>query len=91
MSPQKKETLKKILEALVPYRELAQWFLLLLKEDWNDEIKENLYQIIINEIRQIKDENKIKKIKKSLKIIKEKELKEKIVEDKYLNDLINNI
>ena len=49
MTEEKKQTLQKILEALTPYWDMAKWFLLILLEEWNDELKEKLYQNIVKE------------------------------------------
>ena len=95
MSPQKKGTLKKILEALVPYRELAQWFLLLIQEDGNDELKEKLYQEILQQIRNISSKTQQENIKKALKALKKKSnktiKKDQDEAEKMLNDFIDNI
>ncbi len=91
MTPQKKELIKKVLEALIPYRNMAEWFLIILQNEWNDEIKETLFENIINEIKNINNENDRNKIKSTLEKIKEQENKEKEEEWKYLDELINNI
>lgn len=91
MTPQKKELIKKVLEALIPYRNMAEWFLIILQNEWNNEIKETLFENIINEIKNINNENDRNKIKSTLEKIKEQENKEKEEEWKYLDELINNI
>ncbi len=91
MTPKKKQALQKILEALVPYWDMAEWFLLLLKEWWNDELIEQLYNKIKSEIKKINNEKNRKNIKSALKNIKKKEEKERNEENEYLEDLINNI
>lgn len=88
---QKKETLKKILEALIPYRDLAEWFLLLTEKTKDEELINALYELICNQIKSIKDENKRKSINKALKQIKEKEEEENEGNNEYLENLINNI
>ena len=95
MTPEKKKILQKILEALVPYWNLAEWFLLLLQEEWNDELKENLYQKIMKEIRNIKQKDQQENIKTALQKLKEKsetisKAEEKDAEE-MLDDFINNI
>ena len=95
MSQQKTQTLQKILEALVPYWEMAEWFLLILQEEWNDELKENLWQNIIKEIKNITSKTQQENIKNALQRLKEKsEQATKADEDeaeKMLDDFINEI
>ena len=91
MASLKKETLQKILEALIPYWDLVEGFLLLLKSDIDENIIDSLYETIESEIKNINNENDRNNIKNVLKKIKEQELKENEKEDKYLEDLINNI
>ena len=95
MSEKKMEILKTILEQLIPYWDLAEWFLLLLNEEWNDELKEKLYQNILTEIRNIKSKVQQQKIKTALKKLKERsEYSIKGDEEdavNILNDFINNI
>lgn len=91
MAPEKKQALKKILKALVPHWDMAEWFLSLLKEWWNEELIEQLYDKIKSEIKKINSEKDRKNIKSALKNIKKKEEKEKQEENEYLEDLINNI
>ncbi len=95
MTPKRKQALQKILEALVPYWDMAEWFLLLLQEWWNDNLIEQLYKQIINEIKNIKTKSKQEKIKKALKSLKQKSDRT-IKEDEewaeqLLNDFIDNI
>ena len=95
MIPQKKETLKKVLEALIPYRDMAEWFLLLLNEDWNEDLKEELYQEILKQIKEIKSSSQQEKIKKAINQLKEKS--EKTIKDdeneaeQTLNDFLESI
>ena len=95
MSPQKKETLKKILEALIPYRDMAEWFLLLLKEEWNEKLKEDLYQEILKEIRNINSKSQQENIKNALEKLKEKAesvaKKEENNAEKMLNEFIDSL
>lgn len=95
MSQQKIQALQKILEALVPYWEMAEWFLLILQEEWNDELKENLWQNIIKEIKNITSKTQQENIKNALQRLKEKsEQATKADEDeaeKMLDDFINEI
>lgn len=95
MSLKKKEILQKILEALIPYRNMAEWFLLLLNEDWNEGLKEELYQEILKQIKEIKSSSQQEKLKKAINQLKEKS--EKIIKDdeneaeQILNDFIDYI
>ena len=87
--------MQKILEALIPYWELAEWFLLLLNEEWNDELIEKLYQQILSEIRKINSEEQQEKIKTALQKLRERsDAVTKSDEDdaeEMLNDFIDNI
>lgn len=95
MEGKKQQTLKKILEALIPYRDMAEWFLLILQEEWNDELKENLYKIIIEEIRNINSKTQQENIKNTLqKLKKESEQTTRADEEdaeNMLDDFISNI
>jgi len=95
MTPEKKKILKKILTALVPYWELAEWFLLLLEEEWNEGIEEKLYQRILKEIRNINSKTQQENIKTALQKLKEKsetvtKTEEKEAEE-MLDDFMNNL
>ena len=95
MTHEKKKILKKILTALVPYRELAEWFLLLLEEKWNEEIEEKLYQKILREIRNINSKTQQENIRTALQKLKEKsetvtKTEEKEAEE-MLDDFMNNV
>ena len=95
MTEEKKQALQKILESLIPYRDMAEWFLLILQEGWNDELKENLYENIIEEIKNINSKTQQENIKNALQKLKEKsEQTTKADEEdaeKMLDDFINNI
>jgi len=91
MKLEKKQILQKILEAIVPYWKLAEWFLLILNEEWNDELIEQLHNIIKEEIKNINNEKDRNNIKQALQKIQKKECQEKQRDDEYLEDLINNI
>ena len=72
----KKETLKLVLTRLQPYRDMAEGFLLILdecKEDDKDLI-DNLYNDIVQNIKDIDSKEQLQKISNELKIIKEREL-----------------
>ena len=74
---------------------MAEWFLLVLQEEWNEELKENLYQHIIKGIKSINSKTQQENIKNALQKLKEKsELVMKSDEDdaeKMLDDFINNL
>lgn len=95
MSNPKKETLQKILNALIPYWEPAEGFLLLLNEEWNDELLEKVYQEIMKQFKEIKSKDQQENIKNALQKLKERsESAIKADEDEaeqLLNDFINNI
>ena len=92
----KKEILKKILERLTPYREMAWDFLLILEES-NEEDKDfidTLYNQILQNIKQIKSKDQLQKIWNELKSIKDKELIENRKDQESLDSLeflIDNI
>ena len=95
MEESKITMLKKILNELVPYWEPAQGFLLLLDEEWNDELKENVYREILIQIKNVKSTNQQEQIKTALEKLKEKsESSIKADEEdaeKMLDEFINNI
>lgn len=95
MSQVKKQALQRILEALIPYWDLAEWFLLLLNEEWNDELIEKLYQQILSEIMKITSEEQQEKIKTALQRLREKSdattKSDEEDAEQMLNDFIDNI
>ena len=84
-----------ILQALIPYWELAEWFLEIIQTTDNEELENKLINMIQQQVKTIKSENKIEIVKKNITEIKNKyEYKEK--QDKedaenLLNDFIDNI
>ena len=91
MTPEKKQSLQKILESLIPYRSFAEGFLKVIQEAENEELMDALYNTIIIEIKHINNENDRQNIKKILKNIKAQEEKENKDENEYLENLINTI
>ena len=95
MSESKKQALQKILEALIPYREMAEWFLLILKEEWNDETIEKLYKEIQENIKNINSATQHEQIKTALQRLKEKSEQitkaEEDEADQMLDDFISSI
>lgn len=87
-----KEMLKKILKSLIPYWDMAEWFLLMLEEDEDDEeLITNLKKLIIPNIKKIEDKNQKQKISNQLKALKNKECMENIATKKDLEELENLI
>ena len=95
MIPQKKQALQKTLETLIPYREMAEWFLLILKEEWNDETIEKLYKEIQENIKNIKSVTQHEQIKTALQRLNEKSEQitkaEEDETDQMLDDFISSI
>lgn len=91
MSPQKKQALQKVLKALIPYRDMAEWFLSTLQETENEELLAALYEAISIEIKNIKDEKKQKNVKNILEKINQQEKTENNGTEQYLEDLIDNM
>ena len=95
MKLEKKQSLKKILEALIPYWEIAEWFLLILNEEWNNELIENLYKKIINEIKNINSKTQQENIKNVLQKLKKKSEQttktDKDEAEKMLDNFIDNV
>lgn len=91
----KKEILEEILEKLIPYRDMAEWFLLLTREDGNEQLKEDLYQEILKQIRNINSKTQQEKIKWALEKLKEKSnaITKSDEEEaaQMLNDFLDNI
>lgn len=95
MNLAKKQALQRILEALIPYWDLAEGFLLILQEEWNDELIEKLYQQILSEIRKINSEEQQEKIKTALQKLRERSdavtKSDEQDAEEMLNDFIDNI
>ncbi len=90
MTPEKKKILQKILIALVPYWNLAEWFLLLLKEGWNEWLEEKLYQKMLKEIRNIKSKTQQENIRTALQQLKERSEATTKAEKKEAEDMLND-
>lgn len=84
-----------VLEALIPHRDMAKWFLLLLKEEWNEQLEEDLYQEILKEIRNINSKSQQENIKNALEKLKEKSesvtKKDEDDAEKMLNEFIDSL
>lgn len=94
MSSQKK-SLETILIALIPYRNLAEWFLTIMKESEDEELENQILQMINKWIKSIKSEHDRMKIKKKIKELEKKNSyeneKDKKEAEFILNNFINNI
>ena len=67
---------------------MAEWFLLMLEEDEDDEeLITNLKKLIIPNIKKIEDKNQKQKIANQLKTLKNKESMENIATKKDLKEL----
>lgn len=90
-----KDTIIIILQALIPYRDQAEWFLEIIKTTDNKELEDKLIHTIHLYIKTIKSQKEIENIKKSATEIKNKykykEKKDKEDAEKLLNDFIDNI
>ena len=91
----KREALVMILSKLVPYWDMAEWFLLIAKEEWNDGLIDLIYGDILKNIRNINSINQRTEMKNVLELIKEKSAismrKDEQEADNILNDFINNL
>lgn len=91
-----KKLLKTVLEKLVPYRDMAKDFLIILDEceEEDQEFIDRLSNEIVKGIRAIKSREKLKKISKEIKKIKKEEDAELWKSKKDLDELeilINNM
>lgn len=90
-----KELLIKILKAISPYRNLAEWFLTIIKNSNDENLINTILIEIQNWIKSIKSQRNREKIKKEIKEIykgndiKTKEDKENA--DKILDNFIKNL
>ena len=92
---QNKKLLITILKALNPYRDLAEWFLVIVENIDDENIINGILTEIQNWIKFIKSKKEREKIKKEIKETykknDEKAEEDKEKADKFLNDFINNI
>ncbi len=93
----KKQILIDVLTRLIPYRELAEWFLVLVKETQDEDFIQSLFFLIKKQISTIKDKqekqsivSQIKKIKKVKSQEKDVTQKDKEEADKILDDLVDD-
>lgn len=91
----KKESLKTILTALIPYWNLAEWFLTIVKETDDEELENQILSMIYKWIKSITSQKDRAKIKKKINEIQKKNdfenQKDQEEADKILDEFINNI
>ena len=89
----RKSLLKTVLERLVPYRDMARDFLIILREckEEDQEFIDGLCNEIVKGIREIKSKENLKKISKEIKRIKREEEAELWKSKKDLEELENLI
>lgn len=89
----RKNLLKTVLEKLIPYRDMAKDFLLMLEECEEDEQEfiDKLSNEIMQGIKKIKSREKIDKISREIKKLKRKEESELWKSKKDLENLENLI
>ena len=92
---QKKQLLINILEAINPYRDLAEWLLILIQSIDEEFIIDGLLNRIQTWIKVIKSTREREKIKNEIKEVyiknNSKEQQDKNNAEKVLEDFINNI
>lgn len=92
---QKKQLLINILEAINPYRDLAEWLLILIQSIDEEFIIDGLLNKIQTWIKVIKSTREREKIKNEIKEVyiknNSKEQQDKNNAEKVLEDFINNI
>lgn len=90
-----KESLKTILTALIPYRNLAEWFLTIINETDDKELENEILSMINKWVKSITSERDRAKIKNKINEIQKKNdfenQKDKEEADKILDDFISNI
>lgn len=92
---QKKKILTQVLESLFPYRELAEGFLILIKESEDENFIDQVYRLILESIKKIKSQQLKQKLSENLKKLKETErlikLREQEEADQIFNDLFDDL
>jgi hypothetical protein len=74
MDANKKQALIEILEKLVGYWELAEGFLMLVKEATDDNLADDLLDLMYAQMKKIENTEKQKRIYEQLKVIKKHNL-----------------
>lgn len=91
----KKELLIQILDRLIPYRNLAEGFLLLVKESEDSEFINEIYQLLLVNMKKISSQQIKGKIQKNIEELKAKESKlqaEEYAEIEHIfDDLLDNL
>ena len=93
-NPQK-ESLKTILKALIPYWNLAEWFLTIVEQTNDKELENQILSMIYKWVKSITSEKDRTKIKNKINEMQKKNdfenQKDQEEADKILDDFINNI
>lgn len=71
MTPNKKKALIKILEKLIPYWDLAEGFLLLIKVTEDEHLEDRLLELIYDQVKKIENKEKQKKIREQISVLKQ--------------------
>lgn len=82
----KKEILLNLLDVLIPYRNLAQGFKLLIQKDEN--LVNQFYPMIIHKITTIKEKKNRKKLHSFVSQLKAKEIQDHSSDEDYLESLL---
>jgi hypothetical protein len=90
MQPNKKKALIEILEQLKPYWELAEGFMILVKEAKDDNLADDLLKLIYDQMKKIEHREKQKLIYEQLKMIKKHNF-EMEVERKEAESLLDDL
>ena len=95
MDSAKKQALQRILEALIPYWDLAEWFLLLLKESKEESLYDEILNMVYKWVKSIKSIKERDKIRKKIIELHNKydyeEKKDEEIAEKILNEFIDQI
>lgn len=89
------ESLKTILTALIPYWNLAEWFLAIIEETDDEELEKQILSMIYKWVKSITSDKDRMKIKKMINQMQKKcdseSKKDQEEADKILDDFINNM
>jgi polyribonucleotide nucleotidyltransferase len=94
MQPNTKQALIEILEKLVGHWELAEGFLILVKEATDDKLADDLLDLIYDQMKKIENKEKQKRIYDQLKAIKQHNLemeKDRQEAEHLLNSLLRTL
>lgn len=87
----KKELLLQILERLIPYRDLAEGFLLLVKESEDSEFIDEIYQLLLVNMKKISSQQVKETIQKKIEELKTKEAKLQVKECAEIEQMFDNL